>query len=113
MNEVWFDPNVYSWIPGTLYGTLGGLWGGVAGSLAPRGSAKRLVLGLGYLFIVIGLALLLMSIVAYLTGQPYGIWYGLGLPGLLGLVLFPSLLPVVLARYREAEERKLRAKDLG
>ena len=37
MNEPWFDPNSYAWIPGTLLGTLSGLWGALVGTLAPRG----------------------------------------------------------------------------
>ena len=45
MNELWFDPNHYAWIPGTMLGVLGGLWGSLVGILAPRGKAKGLVLG--------------------------------------------------------------------
>ena len=55
---------------------------------------------------------LVAGIYAYFSGQPYGIWYGLGLPGLLGLILFPSLLPVVYLRYRQSEERTMQAKDI-
>ena len=113
MNEPWYDPNAFSWIPGTVYGILGGLWGSAAGALAPSGKAKNVILAVGWLFIAFGALFLVASIVAYVSGQPYGIWYGLGLPGLLGVILFPTLLPVVLTRYREAEERRLRASDLS
>jgi hypothetical protein len=112
MNEPWFDANAWAWIPGTLFGTLGGLWGAVAGTLAPRGRARGLVLGSGLAFVAIGVAMLAGGLVALATGQPYGIWYGLLLPGFMGIVLFPCLLPVVWKRYREAEERRIQAADL-
>jgi hypothetical protein len=112
MTTPWFDPNAWAWLPGTLFGCLGGLWGACAGCLAPRGRARGFVLGTGALFVVVGAIFLIAAIVAYRAGQPYGIWYGLGLPGLLGLTLFPMLLPVVMYRYREAEERRMAAKDL-
>ena len=56
--------------------------------------------------------LLIAGGVALISKQPYGIWYGLGFPGLLGLVIFGSLTPVIFKRYREAELRKSMAKDL-
>jgi uncharacterized membrane protein len=112
MNTPWFNPNLFAWIPGTAFGVLCGLWGSLAGVLAPRGRARRLVLGMGLVLALVAVGFLAASVVALTSGQPYGVWYGLGLPGLLGLFLVPMLLPVVWKRYAEAETRKMGAQDL-
>ena len=109
MIEPWFDPNAYAWIPGTVFGMLGGLMGALAGTLAPKGKAKSTMIGMWWCFIGVGGLFLLTSLLAFFSGQPYGIWYGFGLPGLMGIILFPVLLPVVQKRYREAEERRMQA----
>jgi peptidoglycan/LPS O-acetylase OafA/YrhL len=112
MPEPWFDPNLYAWIPGTFFGVACGILGGVAGTLAPRGKARSLVQGLFLCLLVASVLFLVTSFYAWYSGQPYGIWYGLGLPGLLGIILIPSLFPIILQRYRQAEERSIKAKDL-
>lgn len=65
-------------------------------------------------FAILGVCCILLGIggVALVTGQPYGIWYGLGFPGLLGLIIIGSLTPLVRKRYTEAELRKSMAGDL-
>jgi hypothetical protein len=45
-------------------------------------------------------------------GQPYGVWYGLGLPGLIGPLVLGPLWFIMRVRYREAETQRLAAKDL-
>ena len=112
MNEPWFDANLYAWIPGTSVGIIGGILGSLAGTLAPRGRAKSLVLGFHLFMIALSLILLIAGVVAFLQGQPYGVWYGLGLPGAIGLIVLGALFPVVSKRYREAETRRLTAHDL-
>ena len=112
MSQPWFDPNTFAWVPGTVFGSLIGCLGAVAGMLAPSGKAKGYVLGAWYTFIAVGILLLFISLFALITGQPYGIWYGFGLPGLLGVILLPSLLPVIKKRYSEAEQRKMQSEDL-
>ena len=112
MNEPWFDANLYAWIPGTSVGIIGGVLGSLAGVFAPRGRAKSLVLSGHLLMIVVSAILLIAGVVAFVQGQPYGVWYGLGLPGLIGMIVFGALYPVVLKRYREAEARRLTALDL-
>lgn len=111
MSEPWFDAMLWAWLPGTLLGCLGGLWGALAGSLAPAGRGRGLILGSGLLIVGTCLVLLVLGVTALMKGQPYGVWYGLGFPGLLGIILFASLLPVVLKRYGEAEQRKIQAED--
>jgi hypothetical protein len=112
MIEPWFDPNAYAWIPGTALGVLLGLWGSVAGVLASRGKARGLVLGSAFVLMLASLACLALSIWAFIVGQPYGVGYGLGLPGVLGTLLLPCLAPVMRSRYRQAETQRLQAKDL-
>lgn len=113
MNDPWFNPNLYAWIPGTLYGALLGMvGGGVCGMLCAAGRAKRLVMAILSFFLVTGLLLLVTGITALCLGQPYGIWYGLLMPGVLGTILLPVMIPAIRQRYREAEERRMKAADL-
>lgn len=111
MPQPWFDPSTYSWIPGTVFGTSLGVLGGLAGTLASLGRGRKFILTMWGIFTVIAVALLVTSIIAWSVGQPYGVWYGLGLPGLLGVILLPSLYPTITTRYREAEERRIQAAD--
>jgi hypothetical protein len=113
MSEPWFDAMRYAWIPGTLMGVFGGLLGSLVGTLAPFGKGRQAILGAMWAFIAISAALLVAGVWGLASGQPYGVWYGLGLPGLLGVVLFPSLMPVVRNAYRMAEQRRMDAKDLA
>ena len=112
MSQPWFDPNMYAWIPGTCLGVLGGLTGSLIGTLAPRGKAKGLVLGLLGMELVLSAILLGAGIVARATGQPYGVWYGLGLAGLVGTIVIGSLFPTAARTYHAAEQRRLAAQDL-
>ena len=112
MTEPWFDPNVYAWIPGTAVGVVGGTVGALVGMCAPRGILKPLVYGLHFALIGVCCILLVLGVIALASGQPYGIWYGLGLPGLIGVVVCGSLTPVIRKRYIEAELRKSMADDL-
>lgn len=115
MAEPWFDPNVFGpWfgaIGGGLGGTLGGIWGALVGTLAPRGRAKRLVVGLGWLILTAGVACLGLGLYALISGQPYAIWYPPFLIGILIPSVVGGLLPVVYLRYRQADERRLQAEN--
>jgi hypothetical protein len=112
MTEPWFDPNLYAWIPGTALGIAGGILGSLGGVLAPRGRARGVVLGFYGAVLCVTAVLLMAGLFALYRGQPYGVWYGLMLPGVLGTAVFGALLPVILKRYREAEERRLMAHDI-
>lgn len=110
--EPWFDPNMCGSIAGSALGCVGGTLGALSGILAPRGKAKTLVYSLFVVCTVACLLLLITAGVALILGQPYGIWYGLGLPGLIGLIVFPSVFPRVRRAYAAAEMRKSLAADM-
>lgn len=112
MAEPWFDPNLYSWIPATALGTLAGVWGALTGFLAPRGRGKPLIYGLGMTLLGTAVLFLIAGCVALVSGQPYGIWYGLGLAGFIGVIVLGVNLPMVRIAYRRAEERRMAASDL-
>jgi hypothetical protein len=113
MSDPWFDPNLFAWIPGTLLGVAGGVWGGLAGWLAPRGRAKRLILGGMAVLLAYSAICLLLGVAALACSQPYGIWYGFGLAGLIGLTAIGFNVIPVRRYYRAAERREMAARDLG
>jgi peptidoglycan/LPS O-acetylase OafA/YrhL len=112
MAEPWFNPNLYAWIPGTALGCLGGAFGAVVGFAAPRGKARKAVMGIHAAFTLISLVLLIAGAAALAAGQPYGIWYAFALPGLIGTVVFAAVRPVIKRPYADAEMRKSKAADL-
>jgi uncharacterized membrane protein len=110
--EPWFDPNHYAWIPGTAYGVLAVLMGVLAAWLAPRGRARHFMLRTWFGLWVAAIGLLVVGAVALADRQPWGIWYGFLLPGVVGTLVVGANSLVLLRRYREAEERRLAARDL-
>ena len=112
MPDPWFNPILYSWIPGTVYGTLVGVTGGLAGTCAQKGKAKNLIMGLVYFFLITAIIFLITGVAAYLMEQPYGIWYGFLLPGIIGVAVIPAMLITVRKQYQIVENRKLEAQDL-
>ena len=112
MNEPWFDPGTLDAIIGTTLGLAGGLEGTLAGCLAYRGKCRGLVLGLHFLVMAACSGLLITGLVAWGMGQPCGVYHGFGYPGLLGLVIFGALTPMLFKRYRDAEMRRSIARDL-
>lgn len=111
-SQPWFDPNLYAWIPGSAYGIIAGLMGGLVGWFAPRGRARNLILRAWFALWAVALAFLVVGFVALAQGQPWGIWYGLLLPGAVGTLVVGANSFVVLKTYRQVEERRLAAKDL-
>ena len=113
MNEPWIsNPGMVGGILGSAIGVLGGVVGTLAGAFVPRGKAKKLTLGVNTFAFVLSFVSLVCGIVAYLSGQPYGIWFGFGHCGLLGTSGFGGGFWVILKRARDAELRKLMSEDL-
>ncbi|MBM4112853.1 MAG: hypothetical protein FJ253_05680 [Phycisphaerae bacterium] len=103
--------------PGIVGGALGagiGIWGGLIGAVggmcAPRGRAKGFVILLFVIQIVVGLMLLTIGIGALAVGTQWMTAYTFLMPGGLAVLLGVLLLPVVLARYRQAEQRRIDAE---
>ena len=112
MTEPWFEPNLYAWIPGTAYGCVAGLMGGLVGWLAPRGKARVFIVPAWFAIWAAAAVMLVLGVIAWTDGQPYGVWYGLLLPGVIGTIVIGINTMTVMKTYRQVEERKLAAKDL-
>ncbi len=114
MADPWWSQQAMAWIGagGGILGALAGVHGALAGTLAPRGIGKVPVLAVHGLFLAVGIGSLGLGLVALVTGQPYRVWYPLLLIGLITTLVLGMLLPVVLMRYRQAEQRRLQAEQL-
>lgn len=112
MTEAWFDPNQYAWIPGTAYGVLAALMGGLVGWLVPRGRARGFIFRAWFITWAVAVLLLIAGMVALVNGQPWGVWYGLVLPGAIGTLVVGVNSLVIRKTYREVEQRRVAAKDL-
>lgn len=104
------DPGLIGGMLGAAVGVWGGLLGTVGGICAPRGAAKGLVISLFALQIAGGLVLIGLGIGAFVSDAPWMVGYSFLLPGGLAALLGIMLLPVVLARYRQAELRRIEAE---
>lgn len=112
MNEPWINPGILGSILGGTFGTLGGIVGTLAGVFVPRGKVKRLTLGVNTFAFVLSFISLVVGIIAYLSGQPYGVWYGFGYTGLICTVIYGLGFWIILKRARDAELRKSMSEDL-
>ena len=112
MNEPWMNPGIIGGILGSTIGILGALIGILGGSFVPKGKAIKLTLGVNTFAFVLSFILLVVGIIANLSGQPYGVWYGFGHTGILGTVLFGSCFWFILTRASDAELRKTMSEEL-
>jgi uncharacterized membrane protein len=112
MMQPWFDANHYAWIPGTVYGLAAAVIGALVGVLAPRGSARKVMVRAWFVLWLAAVVLLVAGLVALATGQPWGVWYALLLPGAVGVLVVGANSYTVVKTYRLVEERRLAAKDL-
>lgn len=112
MTQPWFDANLYAWIPGTAYGAVTGVLGSVVGWLAWHGRARNFVVNTWKALWAAALGLLAAGVYAIAEGQPWGIWYGLLLPGVIGVTVVGANFLTILKRYRDVEQRRLAARDL-
>jgi hypothetical protein len=110
--QPWFEnQGMVGGLLGAGAGVMGGIYGTTVGLLAPRGKARGFVFGMHFTFLVLGALLLVAGVTAVSTGQPYGVWYALLLPGGLITALMAAFLPMVRMRYRQAEHRRLEAEE--
>ncbi|MGB6608772.1 MAG: hypothetical protein WBE63_03490 [Acidobacteriaceae bacterium] len=112
MIDPWFDPNHYAWIPGTVYALAAGLLAGLVAWLVPRGRARNFILRAWFSLWIAAVVLLIAGFIALAGRQPWGVWYGLLLPGAIGTLVVGANSLVILKRYRDVEQRRLAAKDL-
>ena len=105
MNEPWFDPNHWAWLPGTLLGFSVGFWGSLVGVLVPLGKGRSLVTGFTLLLTLLATGSVIAGLLALAQGQPFGVWFFLVVPGLpiaiillVGLAFLPRLYQIVEAR---------------
>ena len=109
--EPWFNPSM-SWLPGTALGVTCGLLGTMAGILAPRGVGRPLIINLLRIMIGASLIMLMAAIIGYFQGQPYAVWYGLGLAGLIGTVVLTPNYFTIRKAYTSVELRKMDAVSI-
>ncbi len=110
--EPWFtNPGLAGGLIGGGVGVLGATYGCAVGVLAPRGKGRAFVMALHWAALALGAAFLVAGIGAVLSGQPYGVWYALLLPGVLLAVLMGTMTPIIKLRYRQAEHRRLTAEE--
>ncbi len=108
----WWSEQQAGLIGGAL-GTILGCMGALIGWLASAGKARRLALGMMKTMAVLGVAALVLGVVALLRSQPYAVYYPLLLIGLIGSVLPATLLRTIRKRYEEMELRRMRAMDVS
>ncbi|MGB6904689.1 MAG: hypothetical protein WBD98_17795, partial [Acidobacteriaceae bacterium] len=77
-----------------------------------RGRARNFILRAWGALWLVAVALLIAGFVALAGRQPWGVWYGLLLPGAIGTLVVGANSLVILKRYRDVEQRRLAAKDL-
>jgi drug/metabolite transporter (DMT)-like permease len=112
--EPWFDSRtagIIGGIIGICIGIAGGIIGGISW-LCIRKGWKKLVYSMFGSVIIISFALFIIGLIASLCKQPYHVWYPFLLSGLLGTIIFSSLLPMIRRLFIEIEMRKMQAKDL-
>lgn len=116
MVDPWFTEQTAGFVGGGLGAGIGTVFGGILGPLvgvcAPRGRCKPLVIGLMVTGLVLGGGLLATGGAALAGGQPWYVWFAFASSGGLLALLMATLLPVVLGRYREAEQRRIAAEEL-
>ncbi len=110
--EPWFtNAGLVGGLIGGGIGILGAVYGTAVGVLAPRGKGRPFVFALHWAALALGGVFLVAGVTAVITGQPYGVWYSLLLPGLLLTILMGTMTPAIKLRYRQAEHRRLAGEE--
>ncbi|MGO8751700.1 MAG: hypothetical protein ACLQNE_37640 [Thermoguttaceae bacterium] len=96
---------------GGIGGSICGILGAMIGILGGIGKARRFVLTLTAALIVFGVACLVLGVIAWSLGQPYGVYYLLLLGGIILTAVCGGNLPNLRRRYEQIELRKMAAMD--
>lgn len=114
----WVSPNSSNWwspqqsgLIGGIGGSIIGCFGGLIGWLVSKGKARKFVLTMTAIFIVLGVFLIVGGLVAAILKQPYSVWYALLLPGVILVLVFSLNLHSIQRRYDELEIRRMTSID--
>ncbi|MEL6499294.1 MAG: hypothetical protein AAF937_08005 [Planctomycetota bacterium] len=115
--DPWFSQQAAGVIGAVLGGGVGGVLcgivgGGVCSVLAARGRARGFVLGYYTFLIVLGVALVAVSVAAMVMDQPFHVVYPFGLLAAILLIVVPSVRPAMKRQYQAFEQRRLDAEAL-
>jgi hypothetical protein len=102
----WWDTSTAGLLGGVA-GSFIGCLGALIGILSSRGRARRLVLSLMRLLIVLGTMALSLGLYAFAVSQPYVVYYPLLLLGFLTVALSGGLYRQISARYVTRERTKM------
>jgi hypothetical protein len=110
ISGAWWGDRTAGWIGG-ISGSIAGLTGAFIGLLAAMGKGRRIVSMVMWLSIAMGVILTVFGIVALTMRQPFAVWYG---PLLVGVILATVLgfnLRTIRRRYDDLELRRMAALD--
>ena len=108
--QAWWSDRFAGFAGGWMGGVMG-LEGAVIGILGSRGEHPRLVAALMVTNIAIGLALLMVGLIAVCLHQSFAVYYPLLLCGFLHAALYGGLIRVARRRRQQIELRKIHAMD--
>ncbi len=100
-------------ILGGAAGLYGAILGGIAGILVPQGKGRRLVGGLFLFGVIGGCVLLVLGVITFAFGQPFGVYFPLAFVGTDLIILLPLVYLLAVKRtYAQVELRKMQALDV-
>ena len=106
----WWSHRQAGWI-GAIAGSAFGCIGGTVGILIGRGKARRFVLASLVILPLLGAGGLVLGFIAVAMSQPWAVYYGPLLLGLLLVVIPLSQRRAARKRYEQLELRKMQAMD--
>ncbi len=110
MQEPWLDPEIFSWLPGTILGVVGAVYGAAMGALVSVKSMRAVMYLVDGILVVASFCMLLFGVTGFFMGQPYTLWGGFVLPGIIGVVAFSLLWVGLKALYKQVDEQEARER---